>query len=230
MVTTGQERHSTIAIGDIHGLDKWKAVVDAHPDSRIVFLGDYFDPYDDISHADMLANFSEIMELKRSRPEDVVLLLGNHDLHYFNSYAAVGSRYDLELAEVFADIFLDNLYLFQNAYQEGNVVFTHAGISQAWFERDFKGDASKPIADQLNNPADSQMCALHRVGWRRGGRVGALGGIFWADISELDEPLHGCVQVVGHNRVGGIVEHAGRHDNKIIFCDCLRTGGYYIVK
>ena len=123
MVTTGQERHSTIAIGDIHGLDKWKAVVDAHPDSRIVFLGDYLDPYDDISHADMLANFSEIMELKRSRPEDVVLLLGNHDIHYFNSYAAVGSRYDLELVEVFADIFLDNLYLFQNAYQEGNVVF-----------------------------------------------------------------------------------------------------------
>ncbi|MCD8262709.1 MAG: hypothetical protein LUD15_15580 [Bacteroides sp.] len=38
----------TIAIGDIHGLTTWKGIVEKHPDCKIVFLGDYLDPYENI--------------------------------------------------------------------------------------------------------------------------------------------------------------------------------------
>ena len=53
-----------------------------------------------------------------------------------------------------------------------------------------------------------------------------IGGIFWADIEELTDPLHGFTQIVGHNRVKEITEYNGTHNNKIIFCDCLWNNNY----
>jgi predicted phosphodiesterase len=36
----------TVVIGDIHGRDSWKQIIkDQNPD-RVVFMGDYFDSYD----------------------------------------------------------------------------------------------------------------------------------------------------------------------------------------
>ena len=213
-----------IAIGDIHGLDYWREIVEAHPGCRIVFLGDYLDPYEYIPGKTLLDNLRAIMALKRSRPDDVVLLLGNHDLHYFSSDAPIASRFNYQIAEKASLLFLENFSLFQYACQEGNKVFTHAGISQAWFTEDFRGDISRPIAEQLNHPSDAQVASLCRVGELRGGCKGDRGGIFWADIDELDDPLHGFTQIVGHNRVAEVTERQGTGGGKIVFCDCLRYG------
>lgn len=38
-----------VAIGDVHGLEKWRSIVDEHEDCTIVFLGDYLDPYEYIT-------------------------------------------------------------------------------------------------------------------------------------------------------------------------------------
>lgn len=216
-----------VAIGDVHGLDAWKPIVAGNPDSRIVFLGDYLDPYRPLTREGLLDNLREIIRLKQSRPDDVVLLLGNHDLHYFCEDIAVGSRFDYEIAPDAFKIFVGNMDLFSYAYQEGNLLFTHAGVSQKWFIDDFKGDPERPIAWQLNHPADGQVAAICRVGYSRGGWKNDSGGIFWADIDELDEPLSGFTQVVGHNRVKSVTEHTGRLGGKIYFCDCLEAGGYF---
>lgn len=217
---------TTIAIGDVHGLDLWRDVVDAHPGCRVVFLGDYLDPYGYVHRGKLLDNLRAIMQLKRDRPEDVVLLLGNHDLHYFCEDACIGTRFDEEIAEAASWMFLHNIDLFQYAFQDGEYLFTHAGVSQEWFECDFCGDASQPVAEQLNHPAADQIPALLRVGYARGGRRRDTGGIFWADESELDEPLHGFIQIVGHNRVEEVTERIGPGGGKIVFCDCLRNGLY----
>ena len=116
--------------------------------------------------------------------------------------------------------------MFQYAFQDGEYLFTHAGVSQLWFDYDFCGDASRSVAEQLNNPAADQMPALLRVGYVRGGRRGDTGGIFWADKSELEDPLHGFTQIVGHNQVAEVTEHTGPGGGKIVFCDCLRNGLY----
>ena len=99
---------ATIAIGDVHGLDLWRDVVEAHPGCRVVFLGDYLDPYGYVHKGKLLDNLRAIIELKRNRPEDVVLLLGNHDLHYFCEDACVGTRFDMEIAEAASWMFLRN--------------------------------------------------------------------------------------------------------------------------
>lgn len=220
---------ATIAIGDVHGLDLWRDVVEAHPECGVVFLGDYLDPYGYVHKGKLLDNLRAIMQLKRDRPEDVVLLLGNHDLHYFCDEACVGTRFDMEIAADASKLFLDNIHLFQYAFQDGEYLFTHAGVSQECFDNDFCGDAARQIADQLNNPAADQVPALLRVGYARGGRACDTGGIFWADKSELEEPLYGFTQIVGHNRVAEVTEHTGPGGGKIVFCDCLRNGLYLYI-
>lgn len=219
---------TTIAIGDIHGSDKWKDIVHKSEDATIIFMGDYLDPYDrDYDPEAVLKNFSEIIDFRNENPDRVVLLLGNHDLHYYSHIAKRCSRYNAKIAPRANALFTMNRNAFQNAYQTCNIIFTHAGISQQWFMDDFKGNINGNIADQLNNPSADQIDALLRAGAARGGQEGTVGGPFWADHSELKDPLHGYTQVAGHNRVKYIAEFQGQHQNKIIFCDCLPFGGYY---
>jgi len=214
-----------IAFGDIHGSKLWKKVVSANPDCLYVFLGDYLDDYENIAPKTLIDNLLEIIEFKKLRPNDVVLLFGNHDLHYITKKIDISTRYNRTYASTYQKNFTENLNLFQFAYQIDNYLFTHAGISQRWFENDFKGNADKNIAEQLSNAADEQTEALFRVGYARGGNRGDIGGIFWADSSELEDPLQNFTQIVGHNRVPEIqkIETEG---GIIWFCDALWQNQY----
>lgn len=230
MKSVNEVTRPTAVIGDVHGLDYWRQVVQSHPACRVVFLGDYLDPMEYVPRRDLLANLRAIIALKRARPDDVILLLGNHDLHYFSSDAPVSSRFDWHIGDKASLLFLENFDAFQYAFQDGRTVFTHAGIAHGWFVDDFGGDISRPIADQLNNPSDGQVAALCRVGLSRGGKPGTASGIFWADRDELTDPLHGFTQVVGHNRVEEVTTHEGGGGGKIVFCDCLWNGNYIFME
>jgi len=211
----------TLVFGDVHGSTYWKQAVEENPGYRYVFLGDYLDPYEFISDADLVENLEEIIQLKKDKSDDVILLLGNHDLHYFcPDIPGSSGRYNNRIAEKVSGLFTKNRDLFTYAVQEDHHLFVHAGISHRWFVNDFKGDLNRNIADQLNNPTQAQLRPLHQAGEARGGSWFTIGGIFWADISELDEPLQGYTQYVGHNRVGEIHEQE-KNGGKIVFCDCL---------
>jgi hypothetical protein len=214
-----------IAIGDLHGQTYWKEVVKDNPNCRYVFLGDYLDPYENTDSKALVNNLKNIIGLKKERPQEVVLLLGNHDLHYFTSDIDRGERFNFRIAEEVATLFLENIHLFAYAHQEDKLLFTHAGVAHKWFVNDFKGDLHKNIADQLNNPTEEQVKPLCQCGFYRGGEKHVIGGIFWADTRELHEPLQGYTQIVGHNRVDDIVEHT-HNGGKIIFCDCLSNKRY----
>ncbi|MDR1980412.1 MAG: metallophosphoesterase [Tannerellaceae bacterium] len=215
----------TVVFGDIHGLTCWKDIIKEHPDCRYVFLGDYLDPYKYVDNTALVDNLKEIIQLKKTHPDEVVLLLGNHDLHYFSTDIVHSTRFNFGIAKEVSSLFLSHIHLFQYAFQEEHCVFTHAGIAHQWFVDDFKGDLERNIADQLNNPRPEQIDALCRCGYRRGGTFGAIGGIFWADVEELFEPLQGYTQIVGHNRVKDIVDHVN-NNGRIIFCDCLFNRHY----
>jgi hypothetical protein len=77
----------------------------------------------------------------------------------------------------------------------------------------------------LNHPKPEQVEALCRCGAARGGERGTVGGIFWAGIDELNEPLKGFTQIAGHNRVKDIYNYTN-NGGQIIFCDCLWNGHY----
>ena len=220
---------STIVMGDIHGSTYWKDVVNENPECRYIFLGDYLDPYKKIAPKQLIENLKEIIQLKKELHDRVILLLGNHDLHYFCPYMPLCSRFDDTIADEVSVLFRDNIHLFTYAFQEDKYIFTHAGISALWFIFDFKGNVNSNIAEQLNNPRPEQLSALYRCGWYRGGDVNASGGIFWADINELVDPLPGYTQFVGHNRVEKI-RKVVENDGKIFFCDCLYNEIYLKLK
>ena len=77
-----------LVIPDVHGETFWKEPVLKYIDKvdRIIFLGDYLDPYPeegkDYSPQEIFDNLMDIVELKRNHMEKVVLLKGNHDQHY----------------------------------------------------------------------------------------------------------------------------------------------------
>jgi len=216
-----------IVLGDIHGSTYWKKAVSDNPGCLYVFLGDYLDPYEDIPPMKLINNLKEIIQLKKDRPDDVVLLLGNHDLHYFCSDSPGSSgRFNYRIKEVVGALFNENLQFFTYAFQIGKHLFTHAGVSHVWFIGEFRGDTEKNIAEQLNNPSPKQIRPLHQPGEARGGAWFAIGGIFWADISELDYPLEGYKQYAGHNRVDQIRVINGKNGGRITFCDCLYNDVY----
>ena len=224
--TNENKKQPTIVIGDVHGSTYWKTVVADNPDCRIIFIGDYLDPYENIPNDLLIKNLLEIIQLKKERPEDVILLLGNHDLHYFcPDIPGTSGRFNYRIEEEVKKIFTENLPLFTYAFQDGNRIFVHAGIAHDWFINEFKGDLTKNIAEQLNNPTSAQLRPLHQAGEARGGAWLTVGGIFWADISELDYPLQGYQQYVGHNRVGQIRVQT-KDQGQITFCDCLYNKVY----
>ena len=96
-------------IGDIHGRDAWKRLVD---ESCInIFVGDYFDPYDNIHFMDLQFNFMEIIEYKKKHPENVVLLYGNHDYEYLPGIFEKSNRFDNKNAQTISWLLMKTIAL-----------------------------------------------------------------------------------------------------------------------
>jgi len=125
----------TVFIGDIHGRSIWKKIIQQEDPDRIVFLGDYFDSFD-IPGIDQIHNFKEIVEFKKSSEKEVVLLIGNHDLHYMD----IGEKYSGFQPGLQFDIsavLFENLPELQMAFSFDRYLCTHAGVSHIWMENTF---------------------------------------------------------------------------------------------
>lgn len=220
-----------VVIGDVHGLNLWEQVVEKHPGCKYVFLGDYNDPYGNvITDKEVLDNFRRLIDFKITHEKDVILLLGNHDMHYVDvELAPLCSRFSVNLSFELMMLFDKYRNLFQYAYQLNNLLFTHAGVTENWFAEVFHSDSRKDVAMLLNSCTGHQEEALHHCGVGRGGSH-AYGGICWANKTEFENPLGGYVQVVGHNRVRNIEEWNGKNGAKVLFCDCLHNGNYLVIE
>jgi predicted MPP superfamily phosphohydrolase len=125
-----------IYIGDIHGLTVWEDIVKQHPDAdNIVFIGDYFDSFD-ISGIEQLFNVENIVRFKKESKSNVYLLIGNHDHHYWPGVKEKGmtSGYQSKMAHQFEYFFRENEKEFQMAVAIGNVLCTHAGVSNQFLK------------------------------------------------------------------------------------------------
>lgn len=141
-----------ICIGDIHGLPTWSEIVKKHSneDVKYVFVGDYFDSFH-LSAAKQIDNFKKIIEFKKENPEDVILLIGNHDWHYLPSanehYSGFQTHFQFDIADVLKPAISE--CLLQASYMVENYLFTHAGVSEIWCKNaDIKID--KDISININ--------------------------------------------------------------------------------
>ncbi len=148
-----------LVISDIHGRDNWKKIIENNINyvDKIVFIGDYFDSFD-ILPIIQIHNFKEIVELKKQYPDKVVLLLGNHDYHYFGYTARTYSGFKEIFRYDIYDVLNINKELIQLCYFNNKRLFSHAGVSKFWLKLaniDYKdiNNLEKNINDVLiNNP------------------------------------------------------------------------------
>ena len=132
----------TLILPDIHGRLFWKSAIDLfskdeYPDLKIIFLGDYLDPYpslENISKTDAIFNFEKIIEYAKN-DDRIILLLGNHDFHYI--YHNDDCRIDRKNFDYIRNLFINYKSLFKIAYEENindiTYLYTHAGITDGWY-------------------------------------------------------------------------------------------------
>lgn len=71
-----------ITMPDIHGRKFWRKAIEDNISKvdKVVFLGDYFDPYNESNlEEDMIMMMEHIIKLKLNEPDKYILLIGNHE-------------------------------------------------------------------------------------------------------------------------------------------------------
>ena len=131
-----------LILGDTHGRSNWKLAIHQEQPDRVIFVGDYFDSFD-IPGLDQIYNFKEIIHYKESNPQvEVIMLIGNHDHHYFPEIGYTGtSGYQNKIAPSITQVIDENRHHLQAAYSFEEYLFTHAGISPVFMDQVFGEDS-----------------------------------------------------------------------------------------
>jgi hypothetical protein len=226
-----------ITIPDLHGKDYWKDVNFSNYD-KVIFLGDYADS-SSIASEQIIHNLTEIIDVKKEFPEKVELLLGNHDIQYLYYPAYYCTGFNKKDQPFLTKLFNENRLLFNFAFQKGNHLWSHAGVSQSWFNENLnifkkfilsEGNIHSGLAYILNQMADQYIHVLDMCSYYRGGNS-LYGGILWADMKETSKDmLSGMFQYVGHSRVASITR-LGDAQSGILYLDCLDTSrNFYVLE
>lgn len=187
-----------LIVPDVHGRKFWrKAPEMINSVDKVVFLGDYLDPYpwEDISRLDAINEFKDIIEFKRSNPDKVVLLLGNHDCAYCFDFGSA-SRYDYENEFEIKSLFKENMDIFRLYYQEDRYLFSHAGVTNDWL----KTYLPEYDMERFTTLTTKELVPfLWKISLFRGG-YDNTGSIIWSDVREEDrEPTF--YQIFGHTQL-----------------------------
>jgi hypothetical protein len=236
-----------VAIGDIHGRDYWKQIVDQEQDAdTFVFVGDYFDSFT-IKGPDQINNFLDIIEFKKQSKVPVILLIGNHDYHYYPGIEDSGtSGYQTLMAPSIKHVVDDNKQHLQAAYQVGEFVFTHAGLSSEWLDDMVVGWSVDSLDATVNDLFKFQPQKLAYRSYKQvGDQVYGAGGYgsetfqgpIWirpkALMAANKETLRKqIIQVVGHTPQDTIDIKGKSTGGRYYFIDTLEYGQnqYLVVK
>ena len=231
-----------IIIPDVHGRRFWRKAVETleapgHEEVGVIFLGDYVDPYpwEGILPGEAVMELEDIIAFKNRYPGRVVLLLGNHDLGYLDSYIC-SCRRDSIRAGRLKQLFEDNMDLFDMVHIDMDsgkkVLFSHAGVGEGWVRRRqdivcvdghlFHPGRLNELLHGTRSERGMLFRALADVSWYRGGSDPVSSPV-WADVDEYcgGEPLlDGYYHVFGHTLNPGGPVHVG---DKGVCLDCARA-------
>jgi len=234
-----------ITIGDIHANPNWQFGVFgspkdfqyllANPDKsklkydKYIFIGDYVDSYFNFPDEREIETLNEVIQFKKLFPDNVVLLVGNHDWHYIKENLSC-SRYNFRIDEQLREIYNANINLFKLLHIEeiGGVkyLWSHAGICKYHYldvilnQVNFPDTVDKNDIEQVFDYLFKERSEyIWVVGRGRGGR-NPVGSIIWADIEDLYyDMMEGYVQIVGHTTVPYVHKKTNRNGTEVIFVD-----------
>jgi predicted MPP superfamily phosphohydrolase len=225
----------TIVLGDTHGRSFWKlAIHQEEPVDRVIFIGDYFDSFD-INTETQVNNFLDIIAYKKGNPQvEVIMLIGNHDFHYFPEIGYSGTSGYQDFGKYQIEPIIDaNREHLQMAYQMGDFIFTHAGVSSEFMDNTFEIWGVNTIADQLNELFKYQPKKFDFNGINGYGDDTYQTPI-WIRPRSLMKVNHDTlrnevIQVVGHTGMTKIDIEGKATGGRYYFIDTLGTSGEYLI-
>ena len=230
----------TIVLGDTHGRSTWKLITHLEQPDRVIFIGDYFDSFN-IPAVDQMFNFNEIIAYKESGKAEVIMLIGNHDHHYYPEIGNTGtSGYQYGAAAGISKMIDENKKHLQMAYSFDNFLFTHAGVSPVFMDQIFGEDGweKDDVVELLNEKMTYQPKAFEFNGMEPSGDNQSQTPIWIRPRSLMSvNKKHekglkkDYIQIVGHTEmreldlVGSDKFTGGRY----YFIDTLDTSGQYLI-
>ena len=231
----------TIVLGDTHGRSNWKLAIAQDQPNRIIFIGDYFDSFE-FSGVEQIDNFKQIIQYKTDNPQvEVVMLIGNHDHHYFPEIGYTGtSGFQRTLAPSIMQVVDENRHHLQMAYGFGDYLFTHAGVSPIFMDQIFGPDdwskenvvvdlnemfRYKPKAFDFNGLESSGDNATQTPIWIR------PRSLMSANKKHPKGLKKDYIQVVGHTQMKRIdLDGSDKFTGgRYYFIDTMDTSGDYLV-
>jgi len=231
----------TVVLGDTHGRSNWKLAIHQEKPGRVIFIGDYFDSFE-FSGVEQINNFKEIIKYKENNLQvEVVMLIGNHDHHYFPEVGYTGtSGYQNKIAPSITQVIDENRHHLQMAYGFGEYLFTHAGVSPVFMDETFgENDWSiENIVVDLNEMFKYKPKAFDFNGFEYTGNNTTQTPI-WIRPSALMSAnkkhpkglKKDYIQIVGHTQMRKLdLEDSNKFTGgRYYFIDTMDTTGQYLI-
>jgi hypothetical protein len=224
-----------VAIGDIHGRDIWKQIVETEQPDIVVFVGDYFDSFD-IPGRTQIDNFKNIIQWKLDNPQrKVVLLVGNHDFHYMSTCNEYYSGFQRDLYMPIGEVLETNKHHLRMAYRCDDLVFSHAGITPEFLLNNNWGD--QDMVEFVNElwlyKPHKFKFADNEHGYSDPYGDDEFQGPLWIRPKSLMKACQDVkktmIQVVGHTAVKEIDAKGKATGGRYYFIDCFDSIPEYLV-
>lgn len=205
----------TVVLGDIHGRTCWYDIIEKENPDRIIFMGDYVSTHDkNITIEQQCSNLEDILNFKEEFGENCILLRGNHDMQHLGYSWAECSGYFPHVAQWMVYIKDRFLKLTQWVYIQDDMVFSHAGITDKFWEYLNLGEPTKDNILKINALEPSSLFGFTSDQFGDYYGNSPTQPLTWVRPVTLMEHNIGWKQVVGHTRVkypGELTEQL--HDN-----------------
>jgi len=221
----------TVILGDTHGRPHWKQIVASESPDRVIFIGDYFDSFDNTA-VEQMHNFKEIIDWKQSGQSEVIMLIGNHDYHYMRGVSQYYSGYQSGARPAIEQLLDDNKQHLQMAYGMNGFIFSHAGVSSDWLQ--IHGyDNESNLIDWINDMWKYKPNVFGFAGRDPYGDS-TISSPIWIRPYSLQKANRDTlrdqfIQVVGHTTQGKIDTEGKSTGGRYYYIDTLGTSGEYMI-
>lgn len=224
-----------IVIGDIHGRDVWKSIIEQEPQAdHIIFIGDYLDSFD-VGVNKQIKNFKEILYYKKNNFDKVTLLLGNHDYHYLpeciarrETYSGFKNTISRKGSQLVLDSILNNEIIGCKIIDD--FLFSHAGITSTWCTNNYintkslESDINQAIINRRSIFGFAETSPLVPRFSNPYGDDKYQGPLWVRPKSLITDQLPGYTHIVGHTVHDSITKQGG-----VYFIDCLDNSLEYLL-
>ena len=223
--------NKTVILGDTHGRDCWKQIVASESPDRVIFIGDYFDSFDNTA-VEQMHNFQEIIDWKQSGQSEVIMLIGNHDYHYMRGVTQYYSGYQSGARPAIEQLLYENKNHMQMAYGMNGFLFSHAGVSYDWLQ-EHGYDNESNLIDWINDMWKYKPNVFGFAGRDPYGDS-TISSPIWIRPYSLQKANRDTlrdqfIQIVGHTQQNKIDTEGKSTGGRYYYIDTLGTSGQYMV-